>query len=44
MQNFIQRSQDLQVVYRGNPFIVEAGVAYGGGQNAEESMHFVKVC
>ena len=29
-------------VYRGNPFIVEAGVAYGGGQNAEESMHLLR--
>jgi DNA topoisomerase VI subunit B len=25
-------------VYRGNPFIVEAGAAYGGQQSAEESM------
>jgi len=29
-------------VYRGNPFIVEAGVAYGGEQNAEESMHLLR--
>ncbi|MAH33554.1 DNA topoisomerase VI subunit B [archaeon] len=25
-------------VYRGNPFIIEAGIAYGGKQNSEESM------
>jgi|TARA_B100001971_G_scaffold212820_1_gene244031 DNA topoisomerase-6 subunit B len=29
-------------VYRGNPFIVEAGIAYGGQQNAEESMHLLR--
>jgi DNA topoisomerase-6 subunit B len=29
-------------VYRGNPFIVEAGIAYGGKQNAEESMHLLR--
>src|SRR3989338_7435154 len=25
-------------VYRGNPFVIEAGLAYGGQQNAEESI------
>ena len=29
-------------VYRGNPFIVEAGIAYGGEQNAEESVHLLR--
>ncbi|MCH8329645.1 MAG: DNA topoisomerase VI subunit B [Nanoarchaeota archaeon] len=29
-------------VYRGNPFIVEAGIAYGGEQNAEGSMHLLR--
>ncbi len=29
-------------VYRGNPFIVEAGIAYGGQQNAEESMRLLR--
>ena len=29
-------------VYRGNPFIVEAGVAYGGEQNPEESIHLLR--
>ncbi len=29
-------------VYRGNPFIVEAAVAYGGEQNAEGSMHLLR--
>ncbi|MBI2651485.1 DNA topoisomerase VI subunit B [Candidatus Woesearchaeota archaeon] len=29
-------------VYRGNPFIVEAGIAYGGQQNAEESMKLLR--
>ena len=29
-------------VYRGNPFIVEAGIAYGGEQNAEESMKLLR--
>lgn len=29
-------------VYRGNPFIVEAAIAYGGEQNAEESMKLLR--
>ena len=29
-------------VYRGNPFIVESGIAYGGEQNAEESVHLLR--
>jgi len=29
-------------VYRGNPFIVEAGIAYGGEQNPEGSMHLLR--
>jgi|TARA_B100001971_G_scaffold102152_1_gene94140 DNA topoisomerase-6 subunit B len=29
-------------VYRGNPFIVEAGIAYGGEQNSEGSMHLLR--
>ena len=29
-------------VYRGNPFIVEAGIAYGGEQNPEESMKLLR--
>jgi|TARA_Y100000310_G_scaffold293020_1_gene322284 DNA topoisomerase-6 subunit B len=29
-------------VYRGNPFIVEVGVAYGGDQNAEGSMELYR--
>jgi len=29
-------------VYRGNPFIVEAGIAYGGEQNVEGSMHLLR--
>lgn len=29
-------------VYRGNPFIVEAGIAYGGEQGADESMHLLR--
>ncbi len=29
-------------VYRGNPFVVEAGIAYGGQQNAEESVKVLR--
>ena len=29
-------------VYRGNPFIIEAGVAYGGEQNAETSINVLR--
>ena len=29
-------------VYRGNPFVVEAGIAYGGQQNAEGSMELFR--
>ena len=29
-------------VYRGNPFIVEAAIAYGGQQNLEESMKLLR--
>jgi len=29
-------------VYRGNPFIIEAGIAYGGEQNAEESAKLLR--
>ena len=29
-------------VYRGNPFIVEAGIAYGGEQEAESSAHILR--
>ncbi len=29
-------------VYRGNPFIIEAGIAYGGEQNAEESARLLR--
>jgi len=29
-------------VYRGNPFIVEAGIAYGGEQNAEGSLQLMR--
>ncbi|HLC64716.1 MAG TPA: DNA topoisomerase VI subunit B [Candidatus Nanoarchaeia archaeon] len=29
-------------VYRGNPFIIEAGIAYGGEQNAEETVRLLR--
>ncbi|MBW2983598.1 DNA topoisomerase VI subunit B [Candidatus Woesearchaeota archaeon] len=29
-------------VYRGNPFVIEAGVAYGGEQNAEGSVRLLR--
>jgi len=29
-------------VYRGNPFIVEAGIAYGGQQSSEESIRLLR--
>ena len=29
-------------VYRGNPFIIEAGIAYGGEQSAEESVKLLR--
>ncbi|MFA6089500.1 MAG: DNA topoisomerase VI subunit B [Candidatus Woesearchaeota archaeon] len=29
-------------VYRGNPFVIEVGVAYGGNQNAEESANVLR--
>jgi len=29
-------------VYRGNPFIVEAGIAYGGEQNSENSVRLLR--
>ncbi|MBW2977016.1 DNA topoisomerase VI subunit B [Candidatus Woesearchaeota archaeon] len=29
-------------VYRGNPFVVEAGIAYGGQQASEESIHVLR--
>ena len=29
-------------VYRGNPFVIEAGVAYGGAQNAEGSIRILR--
>ncbi|MCH8003345.1 MAG: DNA topoisomerase VI subunit B, partial [Nanoarchaeota archaeon] len=29
-------------VYRGNPFVVEVGIAYGGQQNAEGSMNLYR--
>lgn len=29
-------------VYRGNPFVIEAGLAYGGQQNAEESVNLLR--
>ncbi len=29
-------------VYRGNPFVVEAGIAYGGQQNAEETVNLLR--
>jgi len=29
-------------VYRGNPFVIEAGVAYGGNQNAEGSIRVLR--
>ena len=29
-------------VYRGNPFVVEAGIAYGGEQNSEESVKLLR--
>jgi len=29
-------------VYRGNPFVIEAGIAYGGEQNAEDSVNLLR--
>jgi DNA topoisomerase-6 subunit B len=29
-------------VYRGNPFVIEAGIAYGGEQSAEESINLLR--
>ncbi|MBS3142474.1 DNA topoisomerase VI subunit B [Candidatus Woesearchaeota archaeon] len=29
-------------VYRGNPFVIEAGIAYGGNQPAEESIRLMR--
>jgi len=29
-------------VYRGNPFVIEAGIAYGGEQNAEDSIRALR--
>jgi DNA topoisomerase-6 subunit B len=29
-------------VYRGNPFVIEAGLAYGGEQNAEETIRLLR--
>jgi len=29
-------------VYRGNPFVIEAGIAYGGGQNSEGSARLLR--
>jgi len=29
-------------VYRGNPFVIEAGIAYGGEQNAEDSVRLLR--
>lgn len=29
-------------VYRGNPFLVEAGIAYGGNQHAEETVRLIR--
>ncbi len=29
-------------VYRGNPFVIEAGIAYGGEQNTEESVRLLR--
>jgi len=29
-------------VYRGNPFVIEAGIAYGGEQNAEDSVRVLR--
>ncbi len=35
----VTRSPD---VYRGNPFVIEAGIAYGGNQPAEESIRLMR--
>ncbi len=29
-------------VYRGNPFVIEAGIAYGGEQSAESTIHLLR--
>lgn len=29
-------------VYRGNPFVIEAGIAYGGNQNADEQVRVLR--